>query len=756
MKTARDTVGWILVATMLVAIPVAWREAVLDDAFIAFRYAHNLASGVGLVFNPGERVEGFTSPLWTLIMAAGISAGADPAILAQILSVLCNITLAAVVYRFGRRQLGFGAGWAWAPVALLVANVNLGAWAAHGLETNLFALLVMAGAASLVPELARKPPGRRLLGGLALGMATWTRPEGVVFLPVILLAAHTANRCLPGTRRARHGDRDRPVRNEGNDPLPLLEAARRELPALLTWLLLVVALFLGRRAYYGAWLPNTYYAKATGGAGALSNGLDYLRDFVLSSWLYGAAVIPAVLALSLRRTPARWVLAAMVATNVAYVVWLGGDTFAGARFFMPALGPSCLLVADGLAAVLERLPFRQRARNVCAGALVLAMAGATVLVTWPPLARQAELAASMTRNRAYLGRLLRAITPPETLMALTTVGALPYHAERPVIDLYGLTDAHIARVHVIPGEGGGTGHEKGDGRYVLSRSPDLILLRNVWIADVPIEDHRALYGLSEHQIAADPRFREAYVPVDLQLRPDLLFGFYANKHSVDIDALEAAFAKQDLSAFGPLERLNSERGMDLVFFRQGLDLVAAGRLEAARVAFSRSLSLYPGSVDVHLAMARLLESQGEWPEATKHLEQARNLSPDRADILAGLGAMYARTGRLEEAARTLQKATQLVPADRTAWEDLATVLLKQQRHAEAVPVLQHVVDLDPEAHEAWVKLGVSAAMAGDWHSARCALERARALAPDTPEVLAFQVWFAAHAPASVADRPCLE
>ena len=41
-----------------------------DDAFISFRYARNLLEGHGLVFNPGERVEGYTNLLWVLELAA--------------------------------------------------------------------------------------------------------------------------------------------------------------------------------------------------------------------------------------------------------------------------------------------------------------------------------------------------------------------------------------------------------------------------------------------------------------------------------------------------------------------------------------------------------------------------------------------------------------------------------------------------------------------------------------------------------------
>ena len=43
-------------------------DVLMDDAFISFRYAKNLANGLGLVFNPGEKVEGYTNFLWVMIL----------------------------------------------------------------------------------------------------------------------------------------------------------------------------------------------------------------------------------------------------------------------------------------------------------------------------------------------------------------------------------------------------------------------------------------------------------------------------------------------------------------------------------------------------------------------------------------------------------------------------------------------------------------------------------------------------------------
>ncbi|HEU4929482.1 MAG TPA: hypothetical protein VFU38_06595, partial [Candidatus Krumholzibacteria bacterium] len=68
---------WLLViVATVVAVVVAFRRRwMTDDAFISFRYAENLVSGNGLVFNIGERVEGMSNFLWTLWIGAGMGLG---------------------------------------------------------------------------------------------------------------------------------------------------------------------------------------------------------------------------------------------------------------------------------------------------------------------------------------------------------------------------------------------------------------------------------------------------------------------------------------------------------------------------------------------------------------------------------------------------------------------------------------------------------------------------------------------------------
>ena len=81
-------------------------NSILDDAFISFRYAENLVNGHGLVFNPGERVEGYTNFLWVIFSTIPIALGLDPFSFARNLGLLSFVlivfTLVKCVLDVGR------------------------------------------------------------------------------------------------------------------------------------------------------------------------------------------------------------------------------------------------------------------------------------------------------------------------------------------------------------------------------------------------------------------------------------------------------------------------------------------------------------------------------------------------------------------------------------------------------------------------------------------------------------------------------
>src|SRR5262249_45093435 len=81
----------VVAIALAVAVPAAkWARSpvVYDDAYISYRYADNLVRGHGLVFNPGERVEGYSNFLWVMLAAGATAAAADPLTATRAVGVL--------------------------------------------------------------------------------------------------------------------------------------------------------------------------------------------------------------------------------------------------------------------------------------------------------------------------------------------------------------------------------------------------------------------------------------------------------------------------------------------------------------------------------------------------------------------------------------------------------------------------------------------------------------------------------------------
>jgi len=154
----------------------------IDDAYISFRYAANLARGLGLVWNAGERVEGYTNFGWVMLLALASRLGLD---LPRV-SRLANLFLAAGLVAFALTFLARRSRRPLLAMALaggvLAADGVLARWAQDGMETVLFTLLVFAGAALSAPagmeeEAASPSPWR---GALVFALAALVRPEGAL------------------------------------------------------------------------------------------------------------------------------------------------------------------------------------------------------------------------------------------------------------------------------------------------------------------------------------------------------------------------------------------------------------------------------------------------------------------------------------------------------------------------------------------------------------------------------------------------
>lgn len=419
-----------LVVTGLFAWNVSYSYFIGDDAFISFRYADHLVRGHGLVWNVGERVEGYTNFLWVLLMAASLALGVPPEVSSNALGIASGAALLIALGRFAIRRNGLDAG-AWLLLLTLASNRSFGAWCTGGLETMFFALLVFLAFDRFVAERERGcdfPYSSALL----FGLAALTRPEGLLFSAVA-----------------------------GAALLWDLLRGRRSVRALLVWCAPLVALvgahFAFRLIYYGEWLPNTFYAKVAGLW--IEQSLRYLALFDRTYRIAGFLPL-LVLAIWPRDAWIPRLFLAVLATYLLYVLYIGGDRFEF-RFLVVVFPYLYWLLIEGMRRIAH-LPLQPsgsqpalRAAALLVGAGLLLTTAAGWRVDLPREARSGNVEVAgierYARERAAQGRFLRDLIdrgalPADLVTAMGGVGAVPYYTRWSVVDRRGLNDAAIARL----------------------------------------------------------------------------------------------------------------------------------------------------------------------------------------------------------------------------------------------------------------------------------------------------------------------
>lgn len=426
---------------------------VVDDAFISFRYARNLVEGHGLVFNTSERVEGYSNPLWVLLMAGGMKCGIDPVALARMLGTACAVLTLLVTTVFARRLM-HSSILAAAVALILACSTALCASSVNGLETALYMLLMTCGIACAATD-------RLASASVLLGLAAMTRPEGAVVLVVCAGLFMLVRRPKVNSLTVRH--------------------------LVLPGGIILVAMLAFRLAYYGHLQANSVVAK-----GAMltmlgrtptrhwleiifnSQGLSYVGGFLL--YTFGLVACFALVPL-LRRHVERWaslLLFATVVVSMIVAVYNFGDWMTAYRLLTPYLPILTILVVWGMSLTLKAVP--QRLGPGLKYCLALTMV--CVVINSALRQFQRHPPEPFTNPDIELAATLSASRQPKLLAATDVLGRLGYYAANvPIIDMGGLTDAYIAR-HGKPSPPYG----KSDFDYVLSRRPHFIMnnVRSAW------------------------------------------------------------------------------------------------------------------------------------------------------------------------------------------------------------------------------------------------------------------------------------
>jgi hypothetical protein len=301
-----------------------------DDAMISMRFARNYAVGLGLVWNDGERVQGFTNPAWTMIMAV-VHLTRLPSRLTplpmQLASVLIHLLTATYIWRRVTQRTGpsWGVG---AATAYLSASCAA-CWAISGWETS---AVTLGWALALDPVLNDQVRGSRWRSLLVAGVTTLFRPDAVLLLGA--LAAYwvvTAGAAERG----------------------------KAILAVLLSSVPVLALAMFQHEYYGSWIPNTGILKRSAGFSSIPIGVEYVL-FSLSRYPFnGVVLVGAMFGAARLRTTSVALLALLGTVYLVYVVSVGGDAFPHARFLLPLLPTATILAVDWMSRISNSTGTRQ-------------------------------------------------------------------------------------------------------------------------------------------------------------------------------------------------------------------------------------------------------------------------------------------------------------------------------------------------------------------------------------------------------------
>ena len=450
-------------------------DFIQDDAYITFRYVANYLNGHGLVFNIGERIEGFTNFGWTIYLLLSGALGFDYVSFAQTSGLVFGALSIFLIYKisdliFEGRHFWF----ALLPAYVVSINFAFAYWAPAGLETAAFTFLALLSFYLYL--------NRSWALAAALALAVWVRPEGALVAIILIIIESVVTRKMP------------------------------RFAVISSAIAFVVSLpFLAFKIfYYGSILPNPFYAKTGFDFEQLISGLEYAGQFFLH---YGFLGLGFILALLFHRQLSRNITAVIwfCAVYIVYIVLVGGDVLKIHRFFLPVFGPSAILISFGLMLLFKR--FIPKTRNLLLFLISLLLFWLTYKIPLEEIEYYNMAEKTFVSKMDFLANEIKRTDSTDFSLAISTIGKFGYVLlGHDVIDILGLTDSTIARHSQTDIAGLETTwkERKYNVRYILERAPDYVVFSTGSKPSAPAEKALFLY----------PSFFNSYVPLPWSRKTD--------------------------------------------------------------------------------------------------------------------------------------------------------------------------------------------------------------------------------------------
>lgn len=447
-----------------------------DDSFITYRYVKNFTEGSGLVFNIGERVEGYTCFLWVIVLSLVkklgfnfISASQTIGMISSMLTLMVTFLISSKIFPKGKDTF-YNLSFSLAAVIMLAANGSLAYWSVSGMETGLFGFLLTLGVYLYLKE-NKNSGGQSVFpfSSLVFLLASLTRPEGnLIFALTVLHKIIITIKAQP---------------TEGESKSKLL-LSKNNLLWLGIYIIPAAAYMAWRYSYYGYLFPNTFYAKTGSSMVYIKAGLDYFWEFAKSYGGYGVLIALGLLTLKSKERFYDYLYMVMIFFIFSiYVIYVGGDVLRPHRFFVPILPVFYILVQEGLHQLIIILD--KKKTFALGGILALVFAAGFSYYTYKNESEQIKkyselengLVEKMKITAAWMkNKQIQAGRP--LVVGATTIGAISYYSDVVLIDMLGLTDKEVAHnpqpiPEISSGEVGWK-ERNYNVSYILSRKPDYI------------------------------------------------------------------------------------------------------------------------------------------------------------------------------------------------------------------------------------------------------------------------------------------
>lgn len=401
-----------------------------DDAFITYRYAENLINGYGIVFNPGERVEGYSNFLYVLLMVPGAFLGSNYIYLYSV-GINTVFVLLALIAFYRIISLKNNTTYGVIGAGLLGLNPSIWANTASGLETSLVLLIFL----SLWITVESQRNTANIIWLLAIStISILARVDGFIFPLIATLYL-------------------------------LIKKDKKTAAMLISHVIVLMAIYtLLRYSYYNDIISNTYYAKVDGSIpDRIIAGILYLvrntTGNAIALYIVFAALI-MVSPLVRRREVIISFPAVFLVTWTSYMLYIGGD-FYYERFLLP-------LLAIGIYFFLSSLQYFSS--KLVTNTLLLVCFSSGFIVFGNDLRFDYQ-------RKSYdmwvsLGKFLEA-TPDDYLIAVDAAGKVPFYSKLRTLDMLGLNDKVIGKMDAANIRFA-AGHNKFDATYTLSKKPHLL------------------------------------------------------------------------------------------------------------------------------------------------------------------------------------------------------------------------------------------------------------------------------------------